>query len=84
MENVIVGALTYQEIGHVSAFDLFGFDVKKHVDRRLHGVGIVVVVVVVQRRDLNETLMGFNVHVLLTGVTMSVSATMTRDGFGPA
>ena len=78
MENVVVGALTDQEIGHVSAFDLFGFDVKEHVDGRFHGV-----VVVVQRRDLNETLMGFNVHVLLAGVTMSVPATMMRDGFGP-
>ena len=77
MENVIVGALTDQGIGHVSAFDLFGFDVKKHMDGRLHGVGIVVVVVVVvQRRDLNETLVGFNVHVLLTGVTMSVSLSL--------
>ena len=29
-----------QEIGHVSAFDLFGFDVKGHVDGRLHGVDV--------------------------------------------
>ena len=86
MEDVVVvGALTDQEIGHVSAFDLFGFDVKEHVDGRLHGVGVVVIVVIlVQRRDLNETIMGFNVHVLLAGVTMSMTATMTRDGFGPA
>ena len=42
MENVIFGALTDQEIGHVSAFDLFGFDVKEHVDGRLHGVGVDV------------------------------------------
>ena len=80
MEDVFVGVLTDQEIGHVSAFHLFGFDVKEHVNGRLHGV----VVVVVQRRDLNETLMGFNVHVLLAGVTMSVPATMMRGGFGPA
>ena len=85
MEDIVVGALTDQEIGHVSTFDLFGLDVKEHVDGWLHGVVVVVVViVVVQRRDLNETLMGFNVHVLLAGVTMSVSATMTCDGFGPA
>ena len=47
MEDIVVGALTEQEIGHVSAFDLFGFDVKEHVDGRLHGVIVVVVVVVV-------------------------------------
>ena len=27
MEDVVIGALTDQEIGHVSAFDLFGLDV---------------------------------------------------------
>ena len=82
MEDVVVGALTDQETGHVSAFDLFGLDVKEHVNGRLHGVGIDRCLV--QRPNLNETLMGFNVHVLLAGVTMSVPATMTRDGFEPA
>ena len=77
MEDVVVGALTDQEIGHVSAVDLFGFNVKEHVNGRLHGV------VVVQCPHLNETLMGFNVHVLLTGVAMRVPATMIFDGFGP-
>ena len=77
MEDVVVGALADQEIGHVSSIDLFGLDVKEYVDGRLHGV-----VVVVQRPNLNETLMGFNVHVLLTGVTMSVPTTMIFDGFG--
>ena len=81
MEDVVVGALTDQEIGHMSAVDLFGFNVKEHVNGRLHGV---VVVVVVQCSHLNETLMGFNVHVLLTGVTMRVPATMIFDGFGSA
>ena len=38
---------------------------------------------VVQCPHLNETLMGFNVHVLLTGVAMRVPATMIFDGFGP-
>ena len=38
----------------MSATDLFGLDVKEHVDGRLH----VVVFVVVQRLNLNETLMG--------------------------
>ena len=71
MEDVVVGALVDQEIGHVSAIDLFGLIVKEHVDGRLHGV-----VVIVQRPNLNETLMGFNVHVLLTSVTMRVPATM--------
>ena len=85
MEEVVVAALIDQEIGHVSAFDLFSLDVKEHVDERLHGVVVVVVVVVViQRPNLNETLMGFNVHVLLAGETMSMTATMTCDGFGPA
>ena len=79
MEDIVVGALADQEIGYVSALDLFGFNVKEHVDGWLHGV-----VVVVQRPNLNETLMGFNVHVLLTGVTMSVPATMIFDGFGAA
>ena len=37
MEDVVVGALTDQEIGHVSAVDLFGFNVKEHVNGRLHG-----------------------------------------------
>ena len=78
MEDVVVGALADQEIGHVSALDLLGFNVKEHVDGWLHAD------VVVQRPNLNETLMGFNVHVLLTGVTMSVPATMIFDGFGPA
>ena len=77
MEDVVVGALTDQEVGHVSAIDLFGLDVTEHVDGLLRDV-----VVVVQRPNLNETLMGFNVHVLLTGVTMSVPATMILDGFG--
>ena len=45
---------------------------------RLHGV------VVVQCPHLNETLMGFNVHVLMTGVTMCVPATMIFDGFESA
>ena len=40
MEDVIVGALTDQEIGHMPAVDLFGFNVKAHVDGWLH---IVVV-----------------------------------------
>ena len=83
MEDVVVGALTDQEVRHVSAVDLFGFNVKEHVNGRLHGV-VVVVVVVVQCPHLNETLMGFNVHVLLTGVTMRVPATMIFDGFGSA
>ena len=61
----------------MSAVDLFGFNVKEHVNGRLHGV------VVVQCPHLNETLMGFNVHVLLTGVAMRVPATMIFDGFGP-
>ena len=78
MEDVVIGALTDQEIGHVSTVDLFGFNVKEHVNGRLHGV----VVVVVQCPHLNETLMGF--HVLLTGVTMRVPATMIFDGFGSA
>ena len=77
MEDVVVGALADQEIGHVSAIGLFGLNVKEHVDGRLHGV-----VVVVQRPNLNETLMGFNVHVLLTSVTMRVPTTMILDGFG--
>ena len=81
MEDVVVGALADQEIGYVSAVDLFGFDVKEHVNGRWHGV---VVVVVVQCLHLNETLMGFNVHVLLTGVTLCVPATMIFDGFGSA
>ena len=81
MEDVVVGALTDQEIGHVSAVDLFGFNVKEHVNGWLHGV---VVVVVVQGPHLNETLMGFNVHVLLTSVTLCVPATMIFDGFGSA
>ena len=81
MEDVVVGALTDQEIGHVSAVDLFGFNVKEHVNGWLNGV---VVVVVVQGPHLNETLMGFNVHVLLTGVTLCVPATMIFDGFGSA
>ena len=76
MEDVVVGALADQEIGHVSAIDLFGFNVKEHVNGRLHGV-------VVQRPNLNETLMGFNVHILLTSMTMRVPATMIFDGFGP-
>ena len=76
MEDVVVGVLADQEVGHVSAIDLFGLDVKEHVDGWLHNV------VVVQHPNLNETLMGFNVHVLLTGVTMSVPATMILDGFG--
>ena len=79
MEDVVVGALADQEVGHVSAIDLFGFNVKEHVDGRLHGVFVVV-----QRPNLNETLMGFNFHVLLTSVTMRVPATMIIDGFGPA
>ena len=79
MKDVVVGALTYQEIGHVSAIDLFGLNVKEHVNGRLHGV----VVVVVQCSHLNETLMGFNVHILLTSVTLRVPATMIFDGFGP-
>ena len=62
----------------MSAVDLFGFNVKEHVNGRLHGV----VVVVVQCPHLNETLMGFNVHVLLTGVAMRVPATMIFDGLG--
>ena len=37
MEDVIVGTLTDQEIGHVSAFDLFGLDIKEHMDGLLHG-----------------------------------------------
>ena len=81
MEDVVVGALADQEIGYVSTLDLFGFNVKEHVNGRLHGV---VVVVVVQRPNLNETLMGFNVHILLTSVTMRVPATMIFDGFGAA
>ena len=80
MEDVVVGTLADQEVGHVSAIDLFGFNVKEHVDGRLH----VVVFVVVQCPHLNETLMGFNVHVLLTSVTLCVPATMIFDGFGPA
>ena len=79
MEDVVIGALTDQEIGHMSALDLFGFNVKEHVNGWLHGV-----VVVVQGPHLNETLMGFNVHVLLTGVTLCVPATMIFDGFGSA
>ena len=79
MEDVVGGALTDQEVGHVSAVDLFGFNVKEHVNGRLHGV-----VVVVQCPHLNETLMGFNVHVLLTGVTMCMLAMMIFDGFGSA
>ena len=81
MEDVGVGggALTDQEVGHVSAVDLFCFNVKEHVNGRLHGV-----VVAVQCPHLNETLMGFNVHVLLTGVTMCMPATMIFDGFGSA
>ena len=79
MEDVVVGALTDQEIGHMSAVDLFGFNVKEHVNGWLHGV-----VVVVQGPHLNETLMGFNVYVLLTGVTLCVPATMIFDGFGSA
>ena len=63
------------------AIDFFGLDVKEHVDGWLHGV-VVVVVVVVQRPNSNETLMRFNVHVLLTIVTMRVPATMILDGFG--
>ena len=59
----------------MSAVDLFGFNVKEHVNGWLHGV-----VVVVQGPHLNETLMGFNVHVLLTGVP----ATMIFDGCGSA
>ena len=51
MEDVLVGTLTEQEVGHLLAIDLFGFNVKEHVDGRLH------VVVVVQRPNLNETLM---------------------------
>ena len=82
MEDVVVGALADQEIGHVSAVDLFGFNVKEHVNGWLNGV--VVVVVIVQGPHLNETLMGFNVHVLLTGVTLCVPATMIFDGFGSA
>ena len=78
MEDVVLGALADQEVGYVAALGLFGFNVKEHVDGWLHGV------VVVQRSNLNETLMGFNVHVMLTGVTMSVPATMIFDGFGPA
>ena len=62
----------------MSAVHLFGFNVKEHVNGRLHGV------VVVQCPHLNETLMGFNVHVLLTGVAMQVPATMIFDGFGSA
>ena len=84
MEDVVVGALADQEIRHVSALDLFGFNVKEHVDGRLLVVVVGVVVVVVQRLHLNETLMRFNVHVLLTGVTMSVPATMIFHGFGSA
>ena len=80
MEDVVIGALADQEVRHVSAVDLFGFNVKEHVHGRLHGV----VVVVVQCPHLNETLMGFNVHVLLTGVTLCVPATMIFDGFGSA
>ena len=77
MEDVVVGGvLADQEVGHAPAIDLFGLDVKEHVDGWLHSV------VVVQHPNLNETLMGFNVHVLLTGVTMSVPATMILDGFG--
>ena len=79
MEDVGVAALTDQEVRHVSAVELFGFNVKENVNGRLHGV-----VVVVQCPHLNETLMGFNVHVLLTGVTMRVPATMIFDGFGSA
>ena len=79
IEDVVVGALADQEIGHVPAVDLFGLDVKEHVDGRLHGV-----VVVVQCPNLNETLMGFNVHVLLTSVTLCVPATRIFDGFGSA
>ena len=41
MEDVVVGVLTDQEIGHVSAFNLFGLDVKEHVNGRLHGVDVV-------------------------------------------
>ena len=76
MEDVVVGALADKEAGHESAIDWFGLDIKEHVDGRLHGV-----VVVVQRPNLNETLMGFNVPVLLTGVIMSVPTTMILDGF---
>ena len=78
MEDVLVGALTDQEVGHVLAIDLFGFNVKEHVDGRLH------VVVVVQCLNLNETFMGFNVQVLLTSMTMRVPAMMILDDFGPA
>ena len=79
MEDVGGGALTDQEVGHVSAVDLFCFNVKEHVNGRLHGV-----VVVVKCPHLNKTLMGFNVHVLLTCVTMCVPTTMIFDGFGSA
>ena len=79
MEDVGGGALTDQEVGHVSAVDLFCFNVKEHVNGRLHDV-----VVVVKCPHLNETLMGFNVHILLTCVTMCVPATMIFDGFRSA
>ena len=49
MEDVVVGALTDQEVGHVPAIDLFGLDVKEHVDGWLHSV------VVAQHPNLNET-----------------------------
>ena len=38
LEDVIVGPLADQEVGHVSAIDLFGLDVKEHNDGRLHSV----------------------------------------------
>ena len=59
MEDILVGALTDQEVGHVLAIDLFGFNVKEHVDGRLH------VVFVIQRPNLNETFMGFNVIIII-------------------
>ena len=42
MEDVVVGALTDQEVGDMSAFDLFGLYVKEHVNGRLHRVGVDV------------------------------------------
>ena len=78
MEDVVVGALADKEAGNVSAIDLLGLDIKEHVAVAGRLLGVVVVV---QRPNLNETLMGFNVHVLLTGVTMSVPTTMILDGF---
>ena len=32
MEDVVVGVPADQEVGHLSAIDLFGLDVKEHVD----------------------------------------------------